>query len=590
MSYTTHRSPFTRPVRLLFALALALAPILGLASTPAQAALSWHIQTVDSAGLVGQESAITLDRSSRPVISYFDRTNYALKLVHCGDATCSSGNSFVTVDNNGQVGVGSSLTLDSNDRPVISYYDISNGHLKLAHCADANCTSDTSIITVDSSGDVGRQSSLVLDSSGRPVIGYFDAGNSALKLAHCADANCTSGTSIVAVDSSGDVGSEPALTLDSVGKPVISYLDTTNTADISLKLAHCGDANCANGNSITVAIESRGSLIGNTLAINLAGNPVMVIVDLTAGSLLLRICDDPNCATIAAPYDLDSVGHFPSDVSFLLAAGSFPLISYYDGSSDDLKVLQCDNVTCAGNISVVIDHVQSNLVFPPSISLVSDGYPSISYWDGANDDLKLARLVEETTPTPSSTPTSTPTDTATPTNTPTNTPTPSSTPTNTPTPSSTPTNAPTDTATPMNTPTNTPTLSSTPTNTPTPSSTPTPVGSVFSGFSAPVDNPPTVNMATAGRTIPLKWRLTDANGNPIASLTSVTITSAAGGCSAGAPSDIIEEYAVSASGLQNLGNGYYQFNWKIDKSWNGCRTLKLDLGSGQVVTALFQFR
>src|SRR6476660_9191598 len=115
MSYTTHRSPFTRPVRLLFALALALAPILGLASTPAQAALSWHIQTVDSAGLVGQESAITLDRSSRPVISYFDRTNYALKLVHCGDATCSSGNSFVTVDNNGQVGVGSSLTLDSND-------------------------------------------------------------------------------------------------------------------------------------------------------------------------------------------------------------------------------------------------------------------------------------------------------------------------------------------------------------------------------------------------------------------------------------------------------------------------------------------
>jgi len=38
MSYTKHRSLLTRPVRLLFALALALAPILGLASTPAQAA------------------------------------------------------------------------------------------------------------------------------------------------------------------------------------------------------------------------------------------------------------------------------------------------------------------------------------------------------------------------------------------------------------------------------------------------------------------------------------------------------------------------------------------------------------------------
>ena len=74
----------------------------------------------------------------------------------------------------------------------------------------------------------------------------------------------------------------------------------------------------------------------------------------------------------------------------------------------------------------------------------------------------------------------------------------------------------------------------------------------------------------------------------ITNLTNVTITSVAGGCSAGTPADSIEEYASSTSGLQNLGNGNYQFNWKTEKSWSGCRTLKLDLG-GQVVTALFQF-
>jgi hypothetical protein len=113
----------------------------------------------------------------------------------------------------------------------------------------------------------------------------------------------------------------------------------------------------------------------------------------------------------------------------------------------------------------------------------------------------------------------------------------------------------------------------------------------FSGFSGPVENPPKVNTANAGRNIPLKWRVTDAAGNPITNLSSVSVTSVAGGCSAGAPSDGVEEYVPTASGLQNQGNGYYQFNWKTEKSWAGtCRTLQLNLGDGRIHTAIFQFR
>jgi len=116
---------------------------------------------------------------------------------------------------------------------------------------------------------------------------------------------------------------------------------------------------------------------------------------------------------------------------------------------------------------------------------------------------------------------------------------------------------------------------------------------VFSGFQAPVDRAPVVNSANAGRSIPLKWRLTDAAGNPISTLASVTVTSVSGGCSSGAAVDAVETYAASASGLQNLGDGYYQFNWATAQTWAGsCRTLKLDLGEGAggERTALFQFR
>jgi hypothetical protein len=55
--------------------------------------------------------------------------------------------------------------------------------------------------------------------------------------------------------------------------------------------------------------------------------------------------------------------------------------------------------------------------------------------------------------------------------------------------------------------------------------------------------------------------------------------------------DLIEEYASGGSGLQNLGDGYYQWNWKMPSNYaNSCKTMKLDLGEGLFHTALFQFK
>lgn len=116
-------------------------------------------------------------------------------------------------------------------------------------------------------------------------------------------------------------------------------------------------------------------------------------------------------------------------------------------------------------------------------------------------------------------------------------------------------------------------------------------GLVISGFRAPVDAAPTVNSANAGQTIPLKFTVTTAAGEPVTTLTSVTVTVTSLSCSAGVTADAIEEYAAGSSGLQNLGGGQYQFNWKTPKSYaSSCKTLKLDLGDGVARTALFAFR
>jgi hypothetical protein len=114
---------------------------------------------------------------------------------------------------------------------------------------------------------------------------------------------------------------------------------------------------------------------------------------------------------------------------------------------------------------------------------------------------------------------------------------------------------------------------------------------LFTGFTAPVDNPAVINVAKAGQTIPLKWRITDANGNPVTNLTSVTVTAVTLACPVGTTTDLVEEYSSGSSGLQNLGNGYYQWNWKSPSTYaSSCKTLQLSLGDGLFHTALFQFK
>jgi hypothetical protein len=121
-----------------------------------------------------------------------------------------------------------------------------------------------------------------------------------------------------------------------------------------------------------------------------------------------------------------------------------------------------------------------------------------------------------------------------------------------------------------------------------------PLTYVFTSFFSPVDNPPVRNTAIAGKTIPVKWRITDANGVGISDPASfVSLTSGATDCSQSAPQDAVETYAGS-SGLQYLGDGYWQLNWKTPKSYAGmCRVATPNLadgpGTANTRTANFQF-
>jgi hypothetical protein len=115
----------------------------------------------------------------------------------------------------------------------------------------------------------------------------------------------------------------------------------------------------------------------------------------------------------------------------------------------------------------------------------------------------------------------------------------------------------------------------------------------FSGFLAPVNGSPTaLNVVKVGKVVPLKWALADAAGLPVTTLAAARVSTVAHTCADqdGSVEDPVEETAIGSSGLQNAGDGSYQFNWRAPSAYAGsCRTLRLDLGEDLLRTLEFRF-
>jgi hypothetical protein len=194
--------------------------------------------TLDSVGDIGAASSITLGADGLGLISYDDRTNGDLKVAHCGDAVCSSAKATIArVDSLGTVGATSSLAIGADGLALISYEDSTNLALKVVHCGDAVCSSPTAIKTTIGGSHSGDWSSVTIGPDGLGLIGY--RANGALSVAHCANVICSRATTST-VD--GTSSSYMSITIGSDGLGLIGYLSSAATT--SLKVAHCSNAFC----------------------------------------------------------------------------------------------------------------------------------------------------------------------------------------------------------------------------------------------------------------------------------------------------------------------------------------------------------
>jgi hypothetical protein len=132
---------------------------------------------------------VTIGADGLALISYHDVTNRKLKVAHCSNQACTAA-TLTTLDNStGNVGQFTAVTIGADRLGLISYYDATNHNLKVAHCSDRACTSAT-YTTLDRTGDVGEDSSVIIGADGLALISYYDVTNGNLKVIHCSDRFC----------------------------------------------------------------------------------------------------------------------------------------------------------------------------------------------------------------------------------------------------------------------------------------------------------------------------------------------------------------------------------------------------------------
>jgi hypothetical protein len=118
-------------------------------------------------------------------------------------------------------GVWSSIALDDQDIPRISFYDPLGEDLLMA----LQMAGSWQIVPLDQAGDVGLYTSHAYR-DGASHITYYDATLGDLKYL----VFDSQGVDIYTVDAVGDVGAWSSLALDALGNPHIAYLDATNGA------------------------------------------------------------------------------------------------------------------------------------------------------------------------------------------------------------------------------------------------------------------------------------------------------------------------------------------------------------------------
>ena len=312
---------------------------------------------------LGEAPSLVLDARERPHVSYHDEGGDTLKYAWLSDA----GWQVQVVDSGQYTGLSSSLTLDAEGYPAISY-DSWDGSaaIRYAHWTGTEWQ-------IERAGEGSAGVSLAFDASGRPHVAYL--GDSEI-LRYTVKTD--EGWQEQAVDSLTRIADSISMALDSLGQPYISYSKRRGDGAATVMVAHRTGAAWTRE---VVEAAARGGLY-SSLALDGSGHPHLSYIGGPAWVLRYASFD-------GSVWHIETVDDTPVDdaTSLALDQAGQPHIAYYDQDNDTLRYAWRDG---AGWHTQTVDGI-GDFGYHLSLALDHDGLPHIAYYEATQWDLKYAR-------------------------------------------------------------------------------------------------------------------------------------------------------------------------------------------------------
>jgi len=363
-----------------------------------------------------KHSSLALDSSGNPHISYYDSTNDTLRYTYYNGSSWID--STVTADDAYDRGRFNSIALDSNDYPRISYRNESSDDLEMASWDGASWSTEV----IDSTNNVGSWTSIAIDSNDRTRIAYYyDSGSDLRYASHdgsswtIQDIDTSSSSNAirleldvhdrpriaygsaddarlaynnsgegdewvkVEVETSNDVGSHMALSLDDDGTAYMVHRDETND-ELRHSVVYTGTV------WRTEALASTGEVtFGNPgTSLSFVDDTMhMTYINATSGMLEHFTQNPAGAAASVIDGDGFTVGLY---TSIALDGSGQQHVAYHNASASSLVYAKQEGTSWSVE---EIDNTAS-VGYYPSIDLDNDGLPHISYVDSSSDYLKYA--------------------------------------------------------------------------------------------------------------------------------------------------------------------------------------------------------